>query len=49
MLDTIVPATTDFAIDPIALGPNPTLSQKWPNDALVLLNDLLSEVKDRLQ
>ncbi len=49
MLETIVPATADFAIDPIALGPSPTLAQKWPNDALVLMNDLLTEVKDRLQ
>ena len=48
LLDTTIPSSPDFAVNPIELGPQPTLGQKWGGDALVILNALLMEVKDHL-
>lgn len=44
MLNTIIPATPDFAVNPIELGEAPTLAQKWPGDALGVLDNLHQEL-----
>ena len=48
MLDTIIPSASQFAVNPIELGPRPTLAQKWPGEGLGILNNLLNEVKEQL-
>lgn len=44
MFATIIPATPDFAVNPIELGHAPTLAQKWPGEALATLDSLHKEV-----
>ncbi|MEQ9434882.1 ParA family protein [Hyphomonas sp.] len=49
MFDTVIPLKTGFATNPIELGPDPTLSAKWPGDALGIIDKLLKEVQERLK
>ncbi|MEN0078611.1 MAG: AAA family ATPase [Pseudomonadota bacterium] len=49
MLKTIIPATPDFAVNPIELGHAPTLAQKWPGEALGVLDGLHREVSEILR
>ncbi len=49
MLNTIIPDSNDFAIDPIALGASPTLAQKWSGEALVLMDSLSREVRELVE
>ncbi|MEL6662084.1 MAG: AAA family ATPase [Pseudomonadota bacterium] len=49
MLSTIIPATPDFAVNPIELGHAPTLAQKWPGEALGVLDSLHKEIAELLK
>ncbi|MCI4646412.1 MAG: AAA family ATPase [Hyphomonadaceae bacterium] len=49
MLSTIIPATPDFAVNPIELGHAPTLAQKWPGEALGTLDALHKELVELLK
>tara|TARA_R110000787_G_scaffold3868_20_gene14993 strand:- start:2498 stop:3382 length:885 start_codon:yes stop_codon:yes gene_type:complete len=49
MFDTVIPLKTGFATNPIELGPDPTLSAKWPGEALGIIDKLLKEVQERLK
>ena len=49
MLNTIIPATPDFAVNPIELGDAPTLAQKWPGEALGTLDALHKEIVELLK
>lgn len=49
MMDTIIPATPNFACNPIELGYAPTLAQKWPGDALGVLDTLHKEVAELIK
>lgn len=49
MMSTIIPATPHFAVNPIELGPSPTLAQKWPGDAITVLGELHKEVAETLK
>ena len=48
MFETVVPNKTEFAANPIEIGANPTLSQKWPGEALPTIESLFEEVQGRL-
>jgi len=49
MFNTVIPLKTGFATNPIELGPDPTLSAKWPGEALGIIDKLLKEVQERLK
>lgn len=49
MFSTVIPLKTGFATNPIELGPDPTLSAKWPGEALGIIDKLLKEVQERLK
>jgi cellulose biosynthesis protein BcsQ len=49
MFNTVIPLKTGFATNPIELGPDPTLSAKWPGQALGIIDKLLKEVQERLK
>jgi len=49
MFNTVIPLKTGFATNPIELGPDPTLSAKWPGEALGIIDKLLKEVMERLK
>lgn len=49
MFDTIIPMKPGFATNPIELGPNPTLQAKWPGEALGIIQNLLKEVREKIQ
>jgi chromosome partitioning protein len=49
MFNTVIPLKTGFATNPIELGPDPTLSAKWPGEALGIIDKLLKEVTERLK
>lgn len=48
MFETVVPNSADFAANPVELGANPTLAQKWQGEALTTINMLYQEVQARL-
>lgn len=48
MFETIIPQSPDFAANPVELGANPTLAQKWPGEAITTVNMLYQEVQTRL-
>lgn len=49
MLNTIIPATPDFAVNPVELGAGPTLAQKWPGEALGVLDELHREIGELIR
>ena len=49
MFNTVIPLKTGFATNPIELGPDPTLSAKWPGEALGIIDKLLKEAQERLK
>lgn len=49
MFKTVVPLKTGFASNPIELGPDPTLSAKWPGEALGIINSLMKEILELLK
>ena len=48
MFTTVIPNKGEFAANPVELGANPTLAQKWPGTALATITDLYDEVQQRL-
>ncbi|MEM6535650.1 MAG: AAA family ATPase [Pseudomonadota bacterium] len=48
MFDTVIPNRPEFAANPVELGPSPTLAQKWPGEALPVIDALYKEVQERL-
>ena len=48
IFQTVIPQKAEFAANPVELGPNPTLAQKWPGEALTTVNMLYQEVQARL-
>ncbi len=48
MFETVIPNRPEFAANPVELGASPTLSQKWPGDALSVIETLYQEVQGRL-
>ncbi|MEL6857564.1 MAG: AAA family ATPase [Pseudomonadota bacterium] len=48
IFQTVIPQKAEFAANPVELGSNPTLAQKWPGDALTTVNMLYQEVQARL-
>ena len=48
IFQTVIPQQKEFAANPVELGANPTLAQKWPGDALTTVNMLYQEVQTRL-
>ncbi|MGH1420248.1 MAG: ParA family protein [Hyphomonas sp.] len=48
MFDTVIPMQSNFATNPIELGPDPTLQAKWPGEALSIIEKLLAEVRGKL-
>jgi chromosome partitioning protein len=49
MFKTVVPLKTGFATNPIELGPDPTLSAKWPGEALGIIDSLMKEILELLK
>jgi|TARA_R110002020_G_scaffold224599_1_gene434294 chromosome partitioning protein len=49
MFKTVVPLKTGFASNPIELGPDPTLSAKWPGEALGIIDALMKEILELLK
>ncbi|MBU2083841.1 MAG: AAA family ATPase [Alphaproteobacteria bacterium] len=49
MFKTVVPLKTGFASNPIELGPDPTLSAKWPGEALGIIDSLMKEILELLK
>ena len=49
MFETVIPNRPEFAANPVELGADPTLSQKWPGEALPVIESLYEEVRSRLQ
>jgi len=45
---TVIPNRSEFAANPVELGANPTLAQKWPGEALTVINQLYQEVQAKL-
>jgi chromosome partitioning protein len=48
MFKTVIPMATQFATNPIELGPDPTLQAKWPGEALMIVERLLAEVQEKV-
>lgn len=48
MFDTVVPNRPEFAANPFELPPSPTLAQKWPGEALPIIDALYRELAERL-
>lgn len=48
MFQTVIPNRAEFAANPVELGANPTLAQKWPGEALATIDALYIEVQARL-
>ncbi|MEM9226230.1 MAG: hypothetical protein AAGA24_06910, partial [Pseudomonadota bacterium] len=48
MFETVIPNRPEFAANPVELGPSPTLAQKWPGEALPVIDALYKEVQERL-
>ncbi len=48
MFKTVIPNRAEFAANPVELGANPTLAQKWPGEALATIDALYIEVQARL-
>jgi chromosome partitioning protein len=48
MFKTVIPMATQFATNPIELGPKPTLQAKWPGEALKIVNELMGEIQGKL-
>lgn len=49
IFDTVVPNRPEFAANPMELDANPTLSQKWPGEALSVMDSLYTELKEHLK
>ncbi len=48
MFRTVIPNLTDFAANPMELNANPTLAQKWPGEALGIIDTLYTELKEHM-
>ncbi len=49
MFQTVIPNKPEFAANPVELGASPTLAQKWPGEAMPIIEALHSEVQERLK
>tara|TARA_R110000787_G_scaffold140562_2_gene254104 strand:- start:7974 stop:8858 length:885 start_codon:yes stop_codon:yes gene_type:complete len=49
MFKTVIPLKPGFATNPIELGPDPTLSAKWPGEALGIIDALMKEILELLK
>ncbi|MEE9380737.1 MAG: AAA family ATPase [Hyphomonadaceae bacterium] len=48
MFRTVIPNLTEFAANPMELNANPTLAQKWPGEALGIIDTLYTELKEHM-
>ncbi|MCF6329521.1 MAG: AAA family ATPase [Henriciella sp.] len=48
MFRTVIPNLVEFAANPMELNANPTLSQKWPGEALAIIDALYNELKEHM-
>ncbi len=49
MFRTVIPNLVEFAANPMELNANPTLPQKWPGEALAIIDALYNELKEHMR